>query len=129
MFIFSGKTDPLAERLSTENGSFINVTYVLDNAAVSTFADNSDFYFSLCQNNEPEQRCRFEWSKRNNYLTVKPYGTPGDTFCSAERRNLTWVIRISQVVSWSLSVTYFYNENRLVQIKTIKETVIQVVCK
>ncbi|XP_025102166.1 uncharacterized protein LOC112568867 isoform X2 [Pomacea canaliculata] len=121
-------TSALAERLSKENGSFINITYFLDNPAVSTFADNSDFYFSLCQNNEHEYRCKFEWSKRQNYLTVKKYGTASSTFCSAERRNLTWVIRISQVVSWSLSVIYFYNEDDRLQRKTIKETVIKAVC-
>lgn len=129
MFIFSGDTSALAERLSKENGSFINITYFLDNPAVSTFADNSDFYFSLCQNNKHEYRCKFKWSKRQNNLTVKKYGTASSTFCLAERRNLTWVIRISQVVSWSLSVIYFYNEDDRLQTKTIKETVIKAVCK
>ncbi|XP_025099901.1 uncharacterized protein LOC112567431 [Pomacea canaliculata] len=121
-FAFTCGITTFNESLFEREGSLTNITYLYKVTDSSVFSDKTTFAFHLCRNNLLTTQCTFKWREKLDQMAVKNW-SPGDgTFCSCERHisssPQSWEIKISQLVSRSLSVMQLSLENNVNNKKT-----------
>ncbi|XP_025101242.1 uncharacterized protein LOC112568256 [Pomacea canaliculata] len=115
----------ISEILPEREGSFTNITYLLNATERSAFSGSTSILYEVCVNNTLTVQCEFEWTEGSSHPSLEKWGPGDDVVCSYEPRYLdnsmvTWEMKISQLVSRSLSVMQLYLENKTHNSKTKK---------
>ncbi|XP_025099890.1 uncharacterized protein LOC112567427 [Pomacea canaliculata] len=123
-FAFTCAITNKSEILPEREGSFTTITYLLNATKSSAFSGSTSLLYEVCVNNTLTVQCEFEWTEGYSHPSVEKWGPGDDVVCSYEPRYLdnsmvTWEIKISQLVSRSLSVMQLYLENRTHKTKKI----------
>ncbi|XP_025101024.1 uncharacterized protein LOC112568126 isoform X2 [Pomacea canaliculata] len=119
----TGEKLNVAETLFQKEGSFLNITYLLNVSENSVSTEKSHFYVDVCQSNTRSLLCKFIRLEQSRNFTVK-YGDVGDTLCVPERRYftssmMTWEMKISQLFTRSITAIYLYIESKTLHRQTV----------
>ncbi|XP_025101028.1 uncharacterized protein LOC112568127 isoform X2 [Pomacea canaliculata] len=126
----SGKVD-VSEILYQKEGSFLNISYLLNISENSISTDTSRLNVDVCHNNNRTLLCKFIRPQQYQNFTVKYNDVSNDTVCVAERRYFTssmrtWEIKISQLLTRSITAIYLDIRDKSLHRQTVLEIPIDV---
>ncbi|XP_025101686.1 uncharacterized protein LOC112568569 [Pomacea canaliculata] len=124
MSVFSGGKVNVSEILSQKEGRFLNITYLLKVSENSVSTDTTRLYVDVCKNNNRSLLCTFVRPPQYQEFTVQNNDVGDDTLCVAERRYFTssmrtWEIKISQLLTRSITAIYLYIQDKTLQRQTV----------
>ncbi|XP_025103241.1 uncharacterized protein LOC112569622 isoform X2 [Pomacea canaliculata] len=112
----NGKVN-VSEILSQNEGSYLNISYLLNVSENSVSTDAAYIHAYVCQKYTDSHLCKFTRREQYQDFTVTYDDVRDDTLCVAERRYITssmrtWEIKISQLLTRSITAIYLYTQNK-----------------